>query len=115
MGAVLPAAEATCVGSEALAALLVVALAPNVLLLVRELALELEPKGLDAPWDCKAAKRFCMNAVTLCAIAGSVVLDAAALGELLPAAGLAAEEGLVPIPAWVKALTNAVAKVDANP
>lgn len=64
----LPVTEATCVGSEEIAALLVTPVAPIVplvLLVAMVLAGALEPKGPEAPWDCKAAKRFCMNAVTL--------------------------------------------------
>jgi hypothetical protein len=56
-----------------------------------------------------------MNAVTLCAIAGSVVVGVAAELEVEPVLELEAEDELVPMPACVNALTKAVAKVEAKP
>ena len=121
VGAVLPNAEATCVGSvdavrdEALVVVPLVAIAPVAPVLPVDPTAVLALKGLDAPWLCKAAKRFCMKAVTLCAIAGSVVAAGVALAVLELAAVLDEDDALVPIPACDNALTKAVAKVEAKP
>ena len=56
-----------------------------------------------------------MKALTLCAIAGSVVAAGVALPALELAAVLDEEDALVPIPVCDNALTKAVAKVEAKP
>ena len=121
VGAVLPDAEATCVGSvdavldEALVVVPLAAIALVVPVLPVDPRAALALKGLDAPWLCKAAKRFCMKALTLCATAGSVVAAGVALPALELAAVLDEEDALVPIPVCDNALTKAVAKVEAKP
>ena len=123
VGAVFPVTEATWVGSVVEELALALELELELVLVLPMLLLPTvppavaAPTGAEGPWDCKAAKRFCMNAVTLCAIAGSVVVDVAAAAEpgVEPVLELEAEDELVPIPACVKALTKAVAKVEAKP
>jgi len=121
VGAVFPVTEATWVGSVVEELALALELELELVLVLPMLLLPTvppavaAPTGAEGPWDCKAAKRFCMNAVTLCAIAGSVVVVVAAELEVEPVLELEAEDELVPIPACVKALTKAVAKVEAKP